>query len=79
MESLVSLFSSLDQETPLSWLVFLLLIFIAVKQTLMSKDVSNIQRNLDNHISDTNKKIDQLSSRFDNLYNILLEKKSPPK
>ena len=79
MESLVSLFSSLDQETPLSWLVFLLLIFIAVKQTLMSKDISNYPGFFEYYISDTNKKIDQLSSRFDNLYNILLEKKNLPK
>ena len=41
----------------------------------MSKDISQIQVNLGNHIGDTNKKIDRLSDRTDDLYRLLLEDK----
>ena len=48
---------------------------------LIQKDIGHIQKDLGNHIGDTNKKIDRLSedfrglsSRFDDLYKILLKK-----
>ena len=53
-----------------------ILIYIVFKMNSMSKDISHIQKDLGNHIGDTNKKIDRLSDRFDRLYEFLLKKTS---
>ena len=74
METLASFFSLLDRKVPISWILLGFMIFMSFKMNAMnlkiksiSKDISQIQVNLGNHIGDTNKKIDRLSNRFDRL------------
>ncbi len=42
---------------------------------MLSAKIDPINEKLDNHITDTNKKIDRLSERFDKLYHHLLKEK----
>ena len=65
METISSLLNSLDR--PLSWILLVLMIMMYVNQTGMAKDMSQINHKLDNHITDTNKKIEKLSDRFDKM------------
>ena len=54
-----------DQSVPIG------IVFIVVYLVRMGRDIKHIQKDLSNHITDTNKKIDNLrqetNSRFDNL------------
>ena len=75
METLATLFSSLDKKIPIAWILLILLIFVVIK-------INSIDHKLSNHITDTNKKIehltnrfDKLSDRFDRLYELLLKEK----
>ena len=43
---------------------------------LLKAQITPIKELLDNHITDTNKKIDKLSDRFDRLYEILIKDKT---
>ena len=45
------------------------------KIELTNNKIDLINNKLDNHITDTNKKIDKLSDRFNDLYQFLLEEK----
>ena len=75
METLASLFSSLDKKIPIAWilLIFMILMFMEIRG--MAKDISHINKILSNHITDTNQKIDRLTDRFDSLYELLLKDK----
>ena len=43
---------------------------------MLNAKIDPIENLLTNHITDTNKKIDRLSERFDRLYEMLLKEKS---
>ena len=82
METLASFLSSVDKKTPLTWILLILVVFVAFNQNKMKQDISFIKADLNNHITETNKKIDKLSDRFDRqsdrfdrLYEILLKDK----
>ncbi len=76
-------------DKPLSWVLLILMIMLwlgqtnmvkeqsvmATKQAGISEDIRQINHKLDNHITDTNKKIEKLSDRFNRLYEILLKDK----
>ena len=90
MESIISLFTVLEKviKTPLLLILFILMGYMffqlhnmsndmkGIKKDItgITKDISQINAKLDNHIGDTNKKIERLSDRFDRLYEILLDK-----
>ena len=75
METIASFLSSLDKKTPLSWILLIFMIFVVFKLNIIAKDMSHIQADLNNHITETNKKIEKLSDRFDRLYEVLLKDK----
>ena len=86
METLASLFSSLDKKIPIAWILLILMIFIVIEIRGMAKDIDHIDKTLTNHITGTNQKIDdlmqetnsrfdKLNERFDSLYELLLKDK----
>ena len=82
MQTIGSLFQVLNQSLPIDLIVLGLLVYMLFKMNGMSKDINvlskdmmRIDQKLDNHITDTNKKIDNLSGRFDRLYELLLKDK----
>ena len=82
MQTIGDFFGFLDQSMPVSLLFLVLFIFIFkkfhgvdLKLNSMSKDISQIVKDLGNHITDTNKKIDNQTARFDDLYKLLLKDK----
>ena len=86
METLASLFSSLDKKIPIAWILLILMIFMFIEMRGMAKDIAHINKTLTNHITSTNKKIDdlrqetttrfdKLNERFDRLYELLLKDK----
>ena len=75
MESIAGFFNSLKKETPIAWLLLIGMIYLSI-------EMRQIDHKLGNHITDTNKKIeyltgrvDQLSDRFDRLYEVLIKSK----
>ena len=58
-----------DQSVPIG------IVFIVVYLVRMGRDIKHIQKDLSNHITDTNQRISQLSDRFDRLYELLLKEK----
>ena len=82
MQTTGSLFQVLNQSLPLDLIILGLLIYMLFKINILSKDIMRIDQKLDNHITDTNKKIetlsgriDKLADRFDRLYEILIKDK----
>ena len=82
METIGGLISVVDKKVPVTWILLVLFVFMLLNQNAMSKDISQINHKLGNHITDTNKKIDNLSDRiddlsgrFDRLYEILIKDK----
>ena len=82
METLTTLFSSLDKKIPIAWILLIIMIFMFIEIKGMGKDISHIEKTLTNHITDTNKKIDRLTDRidkqgeqFNKLYELLLRDK----
>ena len=69
METIGSLFQVLNQSLPIDLIVLVLLIYMLFKMNGMSKDMGRIDQKLDNHITDTNKKIEKLADRFDKMSN----------
>ena len=74
--NLPNLLSFLDKEMPINLLLIIFMVYLFFGFRGMSKDISYIQKSLDNHISDTNKKIEKLGDQFNRLYEILLSKKN---
>ena len=82
METLATLFSSLDKKIPIAWILLIIMIFMFIEIRGMAKDIDHINKTLTNHITDTNKKIDRISDRidkqndqFNRLYELLLREK----
>ena len=93
METIASFLSSVDKKAPLSWILLILIVLVLFNQTKMKQDISFIKTDLNNHITETNKKIDKHSdrlfetnkkidkqrehfdTRFDRLYELLLQDK----
>ena len=76
MEILTKISAFFDGSIPFG--VVAIIVYLA----LMSRDIKQIQKDLRNHITETNKKIehltnrfDKISDRFDRLYEILLKEK----
>ena len=57
------LLSLFDQAVPIG------IVAIIIYMAIMSRDMRHIRKDLDNHITDTNKKIDKLDNRIDKLEN----------
>ncbi len=74
MEKITSFFILLEQGVLFSLILLILMGVMFFKLNGVSKDISQINAKLDNHIGDTNKKIERLSDRFDRLYETLLNK-----
>ena len=58
------------------------IVFLIAHQVYLGNEIKHINKKLDNHITDTHKKIDRLSDRFDrlsdrfdNLYDHLIKNK----
>ncbi len=75
MQTIGSLFQVLNQGLPIDLIVLALLIYMLFKMNGMSKDISQISKDLGNHITDTNRRIENLTHRFDRLYEILIKDK----
>ena len=87
METLGSLFSSLEKRIPLTWILLIVVIAmfvqmqiefngIAIKLNGMSQDINRIEKTLDTHISNSDKKFEQLNTRlFDHINTDLKNKK----
>ena len=82
MQTTGSLFQVLNQSLPIDLILLVLFVYMLFKMNGMSKDIMRIDQKLDNHITDTNKKIETLSGRinkladrFDRLYELLLKDK----
>ena len=79
METLATLFSSLDKKIPIAWILLILMIFMFIEIRGMAKDIDHIDKTLTNHITSTNKKIDDLrkdtNDQFSRLYELLLRQK----
>ena len=80
--AIVGLFKSLSKGKAVNWLSFAVIVYMAFSILSMKKDIEGIKEKFGNHITDTDNKIDDLSSdvkylrsRFDNLYDILLKEK----
>ena len=95
--SALSFLKILDKKIPINGILLILWGFMAYNMisnnnrmdrsiALIQKDISHIQKNLGNHIGDTNDKIDSLrknqderfdrqDKRFDDLYQFLLKNK----
>ena len=59
-----------DQSVPIG------IVFIVVYLVRMGRDIKHIQKDLSNHITDTNQRISQLSERLDRLYEWLIQDKA---
>ena len=69
MSTLTPLFNYLGDKVPIGTVfVVCLLIYLVMEMRYIRRDLSN-------HITDTNQKIDRLSDRFDKLYHHLLKEK----
>ena len=79
MQTIGSLFQVLNQSLPIDLILLGLFIYMLFQMKGMSKDIMRIDQKLDNHITDTNKKIEKLSDRFDRLYEILIKDKKENK
>ena len=53
------------ENTALFLVLILFYIVFKHKFELLNKDINHIKETLSNHITDTNKKIDQLNNKFD--------------
>ncbi len=62
MQTIGSLFQVLNQGLPIDLILLVLFIYMLFKMNSMSKDIGRIDQKLDNHITDTNKKIDSLKN-----------------
>ena len=60
--------SFLGDSVPIGVVVLIVLQFYGLNE------IKHIRKDLSNHITETNQKIDTLSDRFDRLYEILLKK-----
>ena len=74
METLATIFSTLDKKIPLQWITLIAILYLGIKihsveNKIHSVDskIYSVENKLGNHITDTNKKIDKLSDRFDKL------------
>ena len=63
METLVSLFSSLEKKIPISWISLIFMIFVVIKLNGMgiklngmAQDINRIEKKLDVHISNSERK-----------------------
>ena len=71
METLVSLFSSLEKKIPISWISLIFMIFVVIKLNGMgiklngmAQDIHRIEKKLDVHISNSERKFEQLNTRL---------------
>ena len=85
METLSSLFVSLDKKIPIAWIVLIFLVLLFIETRGIRKELEHVNKTLNNHITDTNKRIDRLSDRLDKqseqfarLYELLLKEHKKP-
>ena len=75
----------LVKAPPVNWVALVVVIYILVSVSSIEKDIKGIKENFDNHITETDERLEKLdddikqnfriqNERFDRLYEILLKK-----
>lgn len=76
METFISGLKVFGKSVPLGTVVILgFLVYQSQLIRYQGQQIKQINHKLDNHITETNKKIDRLSDRFDRLYEVLIKDK----